>query len=180
MYEIGTKVQFSHTVGRKKVASGSTLPIRVPNYDQGTVVGMTRVYDAEMGGPGSVPVLAHPKNVYIVAITLWTRVKVFEEDMSDITPQGLAPVTGRKDPTDTDLDTWVVDALNQYVGTKTEFTAYDVTKLVRGDHPDYDIQHAVVRGLVHAYMQPVMANGDYVTENRDEGTYTAIVFVPGA
>lgn len=183
--EIGDKVIIKSYITRaKKHFPGKTWGEykKVSLGWPGTVVGKVAVYDYETWMEEEYPVtnLTNRRNAYLVATTMWKRYKCLEEDleMLQIGQFQQNASSGRPDPDPSDLEQWVVDALNANLAAKTEFTAFDVTQIIRKAQPGINVQHQSVRDLVHAYMGTAVATGVYTTEDRDYNGNLAITFVP--
>ena len=77
-----------------------------------------------------------------------------------------------------ELEMLVAEHLNERIAKRLEFTAYDVTVSLRAAHPDINIPHAVVRGVVHRRMQPWIANQFYGWRHLSFPTGMACCYVP--
>jgi hypothetical protein len=78
------------------------------------------------------------------------------------------------------LDQMVRDVLAVNVTQQAGFTAYDVTKTLRGLYANYEIEHESVRALVHFHMQssgPIQA-GEYELAHVQYPTGTAMRYQP--
>ena len=77
-----------------------------------------------------------------------------------------------------ELEMLVAEHLNECIAERQEFTAYDVTMALRAAHPDVNILHLVVRGVVHRRMQPWIANHLYGLRHMSFPTGVACCYVP--
>jgi hypothetical protein len=68
--------------------------------------------------------------------------------------------------TATDLETWTVEALNEKIAAKAEFTALDVTRDIRNAHPGADVPHSKVKPIVYSYMSDAIAEAVYDVQLR--------------
>lgn len=182
--DIGTAVEFEYIVGRKK--NGSTVvPDKVPcGKTEGTFIGLARAYDADtLTDP---PTLMDFTEVALVAVTSWKRVKVFKEDLvtqndpsvpapgptqigvGTITPQPLNPV----------VVAVIEQVIQDEVDEESEFTAWDITKLVRAKLPKTNVPHQAVREVVHNFMSDPQFDGVYGVEPRDYSGNTALTYFP--
>ncbi len=84
----------------------------------------------------------------------------------------LNDVTGQAALTDDD----VLDVIDELVLLEKEFSAYDITKLLRSD--GFWAEHSAVRELVHKEMNNQVAAGRYKSELKDFGGVSAIYYVP--
>src|SRR5262245_41657231 len=74
----------------------------------------------------------------------------------------------------------VGEQLEGCVASGAEFTAYEITRVLRTEQPHLDIRHDAVRAWVHTFMQGVLSAGLYTASRRDFGFQEAIVYEPAA
>ena len=80
--------------------------------------------------------------------------------------------------TDDMLGQLVGEQLGGCIATGAGFTAHEITRVLRMEHPHLDIPHAAVRAWVHRYMQGVLSAGLYTSSRRAFGGGEAVVFEP--
>src|SRR5437879_4440694 len=68
--------------------------------------------------------------------------------------------------------------LRAHVAQDRQFTVYDVTCALRGQHPDVYIAHDAIRELVHRYMRQVLGSGRYQAGWADFGDKVAVLYAP--
>lgn len=76
------------------------------------------------------------------------------------------------------LETLVVEQVRHLVGGSRQFTAYDVTRMLRSAHPNVNILHQTVRAIVHQQMQPVVASQAYCQRTLHFHSGSAIHYLP--
>lgn len=72
----------------------------------------------------------------------------------------------------------VAEQLRGCVTSEAEFTAYDITRVLRMEQPHLEISHAEVRAWVHSYMASVLCSGLYTYSCRQFLGGVAIVYQP--
>lgn len=80
--------------------------------------------------------------------------------------------------TDDILGQLVGEQLGGCIATGVGFTAHEITRVLRMEHPHLDIPHAAVRAWVHRYMQAVLSTGLYTSSRRAFGDGDALVYEP--
>lgn len=76
-----------------------------------------------------------------------------------------------------DLEQLVNDVLDDYTVNENDFTAYDITLLLRQDNPTTEIMHSVIRQIVHDSMWTRIQSGlPYSAEQRDYNGQTALTY----
>jgi hypothetical protein len=190
--ELGAWVEFEQIVTKQPTSAGSQPTTqRLGRTRRGMVVGMRHVYDVTTANP---PVLANPREVLLVAVSLHRSYRVYPGDARPTTPPkprrrrqtSSAPVaalaltsqppvvgatltltpgsTGRSTLLQADLEVLVANEINRHVTSGTVFTAYDITLALRSTYPAYNIPHDTVRSVVHSQMNAIVASGLYTKE----------------
>jgi hypothetical protein len=72
----------------------------------------------------------------------------------------------------------VGEQLQDCIASGAEFTAYEITRVLRTEQPHLDIRHDAVRAWVHRFMQGVISAGLYTASRRDFGFQEAVVYEP--
>jgi hypothetical protein len=85
---------------------------------------------------------------------------------------------GRRIPSDGELVGLVTMELAKNVIANAEFTAYDITKVLRAAQRNLEIDHARVRRAVPTIMAGKVHSGEYFAEDRNYPTGTAILYRP--
>jgi hypothetical protein len=77
-----------------------------------------------------------------------------------------------------ELEILVAELLSQWTAERQTFTAYDVTQVLRVEHPAVNILHQYVRSIVHRRMAPAIASAVYSMEQVWFATGSACCYRP--
>lgn len=170
MIELGQKVTVTKVVGRSFDGYKTVPTSEIISPITGIVIGKSRVYEINNGS--NPPMLTNPKPVYVVALSLTKRVKVFPEDLEE--------EVSRQTIDDPTLVVWVDEVLREKVDNGESFTAYAITKEVRAKHPGFDISNDRVRPIVHNSMAESiqLAGLEYTAADQDFNGQQAIEYKP--
>ncbi len=96
-----------------------------------------------------------------------------------VNPNGSQPASLGQPTPASEMEQWIVEAVNAKTAQQVDFTAYDITLQVRQDHPGRNVPHQDVRLYVHTWMAALMAAGTYSCDLRSlPGGAQAYVYFP--